>query len=181
MIKLIKRGLIISSENCLNNIDINNIEFVILRIGFTDYNLSKTIHKDINFENNYKWAHDNKLYIGLFYESRATSIKEAKEELEFIIDLINNKIIDYPIIISFRDDHNTVIYYNKNHKTISKNLFSRIVDYTYNVIKKNNYIPIILTKNIFLNKEFNKNKFNILLEEEIIDNVLYLDIHNLSK
>lgn len=180
VIKLVKRGLIVSSEESIDNIDIGNIDFVILRLGYTDYNLTKTKHKDICLDENYKWAKKNNLKVGALYESCATTLKEAVEEIDYLLSLISNRVFDYPIIISIKDEHNTIIYYHENHKTISKNLLNNIVSYIYSMIKEYNYVPIILTKKIFLNKEFNKNNYNIILDEEIINDILYLDIHNLS-
>ena len=180
VIKLVKRGLIVSSEEDIDNLDIKNIDFVILRVGFTDYNLTKTKYKDISFDENYEWAKKNNLKVGALYESRATTMKQASDEIDYLISLIKYKVFEYPIIISIKDEHNTIIYYHENHKTISLNLLNDIVSYIYNMIKTYNYVPLILTKETFLNKEFNRNNYNILLDDETINNILYLDIHNLS-
>ena len=45
-----QKGLIVSSDNLLSSYkDLSDIEFVIIRLGFTDFNTKKTKHIDSKF------------------------------------------------------------------------------------------------------------------------------------
>lgn len=178
---MIKKGIIISSENEKLAIVEENIEFVLLRAGFTDYNTSKAKTKDKKFDENYKWAKDNNLKIGTFYESRATNIKEAKGELNFFCKIINNKEFEYPISIKLEDDHNTKIYYPQSQQTIKRKDFYKILKYMYNQLQLKMYIPLIITYDSWYTK-LKKHNFNFLLDKKLDQkDIIYLDIHNLSK
>ena len=176
---MLQKGLIISSENeCLIK---DNIDFIVIRAGYTDYNLSKTKYKDKDFDKNYKYAKDNNLKIGVYYETRATSQIEAIDEIDFFINIIENTEIDYPILLKVLDDHNTIIYYPENQITIDKNVFNNIINIMYNKLKIYNYLPVLITNKYLKNKLFNYNSYNIIDEEMIIDDILYIDIDKLLK
>ena len=50
-----QKGLIVSSDNLLSSYkDLSDIEFVIIRLGFTDFNTKKTQHIDSKFYENYE-------------------------------------------------------------------------------------------------------------------------------
>ena len=149
-----KKGILITSFE-----EFIDADFAIIKAGFTDYNINKTKYIDRNFEKNYLYAKDNNIDIGVYYDSCATSIKEVKEELNFFFNIIKNKIFEYPIFIRMRDDHNTIIYNPKNHKTIGKIGYFKIIEYVHNYISK------IITFNDYKNNDY-------LLEE--IDNIVYL-------
>ena len=99
-----QKGLIVSSDNLLSSYkDLSDIEFVIIRLGFTDFNTKKTKHIDSKFYENYELSKKEKLKIGLYYESRAVTIDEAKDEIEYFLHLLKNKTFDYPVIIEYED------------------------------------------------------------------------------
>lgn len=95
----------ISKENWLK-VKNSGIEFAILRCGYTTYGKSKKKYIDRYFENNYKMCKEIGLPIGVYYYSCATTETEAKEEANFVLDLIANKQFEYPIIIDTEDNHN---------------------------------------------------------------------------
>ncbi len=95
----------ISKENWLK-VKNSGIEFAILRCGYTTYGKSKKKYIDRYFENNYKMCKEIGLPIGVYYYSCATTETEAKEEANFVLDLIKNKQFEYPVIIDTEDNHN---------------------------------------------------------------------------
>ena len=178
---MVKRGIIVSSlTNKLNEIkDIP--DFVMIRAGFTDYNMSKTKKVDSCFFENYNWAKENNIKIGTFYQSTATSINEVREELDFFINIIKSLVFEYPVAFKIEDDHNTIIYYPQNQKTIDKETLYSIVNYINSEIDNQGYIPLIITFKQWKENIFNDLKLNIVSEVNL-DNydVIFIDIHNLS-
>lgn len=150
-------GLIVSSNNLLSNYNIDEkINFVFIRVGFTDYNKNKTKCSDKSFYDNYIYAKEKNLKIGVYYESCATNIEEAQNEINYFLDLIKNVNINYYIIIQYEDDHNTTIYHPLNQNKIRKETLIKIATLQVDELKKNGYEPIIKTyelwyKNIFKN------------------------------
>ena len=56
-----QKGLIVSSDNLLSSYkDLSDIEFVIIRLGFTDFNTKKTKHIDSKFYENYELSKKEK-------------------------------------------------------------------------------------------------------------------------
>ena len=75
-----QKGLIVSSDNLLSSYkDLSDIEFVIIRLGFTDFNTKKTKHIDSKFYENYELSKKEKLKIFITrYQA-----KEAKEQIQY--------------------------------------------------------------------------------------------------
>lgn len=173
-----QKGLIVSSDNLLSSYkDLSDIEFVIIRLGFTDFNTKKTKHIDSKFYENYELSKKEKLKIGLYYESRAVTIDEAKDEIEYFLHLLKNKTFDYPVIIECEDNHNTIIYHPFNQKNISKDMFLKIINYEVNELKKSGYDVIIKTyeswyKDIFI-KNIENVKYFLDDNKEYFDGLLY--------
>ena len=173
-----QKGLIVSSDNLLSSYkDLSDIEFVIIRLGFTDFNTKKTKHIDSKFYENYELSKKEKLKIGLYYESRAVTIDEAKDEIEYFLHLLKNKTFDYPVIIEYEDNHNTIIYNPSSQKNISKDMFLKIINYEVNELKKSGYDVIIKTyeswyKDIFI-KNIENVKYFLDDNKEYFDGILY--------
>lgn len=173
-----QKGLIVSSDNLLSSYkDLSDIEFVIIRLGFTDFNTKKTKHIDSKFYENYELSKKEKLKIGLYYESRAVTIDEAKDEIEYFLHLLKNKTFDYPVIIECEDNHNTIIYHPFSQKNISKDMFLKIINYEVNELKKSGYDVIIKTyeswyKDIFI-KNIENVKYFLDDNKEYFDGLLY--------
>lgn len=173
-----QKGLIVSSDNLLSSYkDLSDIEFVIIRLGFTDFNTKKTKHIDSKFYENYELSKKEKLKIGLYYESRAVTIDEAKDEIEYFLHLLKNKTFDYPVIIEYEDNHNTIIYHPFSQKNISKDMFLKIINYEVNELKKSGYDIIIKTyeswyKDIFI-KNIENVKYFLDDNKEYFDGILY--------
>ena len=173
-----QKGLIVSSDNLLSSYkDLSDIEFVIIRLGFTDFNTKKTKHIDSKFYENYELSKKEKLKIGLYYESRAVTIDEAKDEIEYFLHLLKNKTFDYPVIIEYEDNHNTIIYHPFSQKNISKDMFLKIINYEVNELKKSGYDVIIKTYESWYKDIFIKNVENVKYflddNKEYFDGILY--------
>ena len=176
---MVKKGIIISSDT--SNIEKNDMEFIFIRAGYTDYNNSKTKNIDKDFEKNYRYAKKNNIKVGTYYESRALSLLEAQEEMRYFINIIKDKVFEYPIAVKLEDDHNTTIYYPLSQQTISIDLMQDILYYMYKQLQIYNYVPIIITYEQWYKNIFKNTNYNFLLENKHQKNdIIYLDIHNLS-
>ena len=168
------RGVIVSSLK-LSDIK-GQIDFALLQSGFTDYGISKLKIKDSYFEENYKFAKENNINVGVFYESRATNLIEAKEEIDFFINIINDKKFEYPICLKIEDDHNTMLYYQKSQKEINKKTLCNIVSYMYNILESYDYFPCIITYKDWYDNIFSNLKLNFLIDKDFYNRDVNIEI-----
>ena len=90
----------------LNLADIKNqIDFAILRVGYTGY-VSGTMNRDRKFNEFYNQAMNNQIPVGVYYYSCATNVSKAIEEANFVINQLKGKSIKYPVYIDFEDPTN---------------------------------------------------------------------------
>jgi len=80
-----------------NKVACDGIDFVMLRTGCRGYGPSGLIYEDDNFRKNYEGAISAGLDVGLYFFSQAITPEEATEEAEFVLDLIKDKTIKYPV------------------------------------------------------------------------------------
>ncbi len=174
-------GLDVSSQTQQINYKLlkeNNIDFVMLRAGFTDYDKNKTKRKDKLFNYNYKLAKKYRLNIGVYYTSNAVTLKEAKEEIDYFLNIIKDKVFDYPVTIQIEDDHNTIIYYPKNQKNLDKKDLLNISLFMINQIKINGYEPLIRTYYNWYVDVFKENKKYLYWIDNSIDNSNYINSYD---
>lgn len=142
-----KRGIDISewqgelSDLSWNKIKNDGIEFVIIRCGYTGYGKSKVKRVDKFFENNYNNAKKHGIPVGVYYYSCATSIEEAREEANFVLDIIKGKKFEYPIVIDTEDDHdiNNTSNSNKSQASIGKRTLTPIIKTFCDILEEKNY------------------------------------------
>lgn len=190
------KAILVSEE--VSNIDYdeiikNNITMIFIRLGYTSYGKNKEKLKDSKFDINYKNIKKHNIKVGIYYESRAVTNKEAEEEAEYFIQMLKEKKLSYPITVLICDTHSTIIYSDKNQMNLSKKELTNIVITFCNKMKEyNNKIFITSYKSWFdsnlndkeilkydiaiLPNEFNKiesNSYNLYK-----DNIIYLCDNN---
>ena len=79
------------------------VKFAILRAGRTSLSSSKTMAKDVKFEEYYKQAKAIGMPVGAYYYSRCATVAEGKAEGKFIVDLLKGKKFEYPIFLDIED------------------------------------------------------------------------------
>lgn len=142
-----KRGIDISewqgelSDLSWNKIKNDGTEFVIIRCGYTGYGKSKVKRVDKFFENNYNNAKKHGIPVGVYYYSCVTSIEEAREEANFVLDIIKGKKFEYPIVIDTEDDHdiNNTSNSNKSQASIGKRTLTPIIKTFCDILEEKNY------------------------------------------
>lgn len=77
----------------------NEVDFVILRIGYGMYESQK----DSKFEANYEGFRNTNTPIGIYHYSYATSVSEAKKEASVVLNWLNNRKLNLPIYFDIED------------------------------------------------------------------------------
>lgn len=79
----------------------DGVEFAFLRLGFRGYGEEGNIRLDDKFEANYEGAHNAGLDVGVYFYSQAISVEEAIEEAHFVLDKLNGRPLEYPIVFDW--------------------------------------------------------------------------------
>lgn len=72
------------------------IDFALLRLGFRGMT-EGLLHVDGTFEQNLQNATDAGLFVGTYFFSQAISEEEAREEADFVLEVLNGRKVAYPI------------------------------------------------------------------------------------
>ncbi len=102
-----KRGIDVSSWQSgldLASVKKAGFDFVIIRAGFTGYGADRIKSKDNQFENFYTQAKREKLGVGAYWYSCATTKTEGIREAEYLYkNCLKGKQFDYPIYIDVEE------------------------------------------------------------------------------
>ena len=79
----------------------DNVEFAFLRIGYRGYGEEGKLCPDEKFVANYDGAHDAGIDLGIYFFSQATSVDEAIEEANYVLSLLENRTLEYPIVFDW--------------------------------------------------------------------------------
>lgn len=78
----------------------SGIDFVMIRAGYRGATRGD-LYEDDRFEENYKGAVDAGIHVGVYFFSQATSVAEAEEEAGYVLSLLQNKALDYPVVFDW--------------------------------------------------------------------------------
>ena len=140
--KQIEYGIDVSKYQ--ENIDWNavkndGIDFVMIRAGFRGYE-GGTLNVDPYFYKNMEGAIKAGLDVGVYFFTQAINTKEAVEEANFVLNLIKQYKITYPVVIDTE-------YANEQHTgradNLSKDVRTNVVKAFCDTIKTKGYIPMI--------------------------------------
>lgn len=73
------------------------IDYAYIRVGYTNLDSPFRTNIDSFFEQNYENARANGVMVGVYYYSCATTIKEAQQEAQFVLDTLNGRELDLPV------------------------------------------------------------------------------------
>lgn len=77
------------------------IDYAFIRVGYSGLDSPFSINQDRYFEQNYQKAREAGLMVGVYYYSTATSLTEAQKEAKFVLDVLNNRELDLPVVYDF--------------------------------------------------------------------------------
>ena len=78
----------------------SGIEFAVIRLGYRGYGSGKLVEDDYA-KQNLKEAKEAGLKIGAYFFSQALDIKEADEEIQFILNMLADVYLDMPIVLDW--------------------------------------------------------------------------------
>lgn len=81
----------------------DGVEFAFLRIGYRGYGEEGKLCADEFFAQNYEAAHDAGIDLGIYFFSQAANVNEAVEEAEFVLSLLENRTLEYPIVFDWEN------------------------------------------------------------------------------
>ncbi len=82
----------------------SGVDYAMIRLGVRGDEAGGKCQLDGNFKNNIKNAAAAGLEIGVYFESRATSVEEAKEEAKFVIDSLQGYNITWPVALTTTEE-----------------------------------------------------------------------------
>ncbi len=129
------------------------INFAMIRCGFRGMDSGEII-LDQYFKDNIKGAIANNINVGVYFFSMARTREEAIEEAKWVIDIIKDYDISYPVAIDTEifNSHRLV---NVDYSTLTNNALAFC-----NYIKSKGYTPMIYSYANAFNKYFDTAKFN---------------------
>ena len=78
----------------------SGIEFVMIRAGYRGATRG-ALREDTNFQTNFNGAKEAGLKVGVYFFSQAVSEAEAEEEAGFVLQLLQGKKLDYPVVFDW--------------------------------------------------------------------------------
>lgn len=115
----------------------NNIDFIIIRIGYGMYENQK----DSKFEDNYNGASQNNIPIGIYLYSYALNKNDAFKEANTVLTWLKKRKLSLPVYLDMED---------KSQKNLSKETLTEICTTFCEKIKENGYTPGIYANKYWL-------------------------------
>ncbi|MGN0479225.1 MAG: glycoside hydrolase family 25 protein [Hominenteromicrobium sp.] len=78
----------------------SGIDFAMIRIGYRGATRGK-LNEDSKFQQNYEGAKAAGVQIGVYFFSQAVSVSEAEEEAGFVLQLLQDKELSYPVVFDW--------------------------------------------------------------------------------
>jgi uncharacterized protein YjdB len=131
-------------------------DFAIIRGGFGRFNLYPS-QVDKQFASNYKNARAAGLDLGVYHYSYAKTVAEAKTEAYAMVDLLDGKKFEYPIVYDVEEASQAALGAAK---------MSAIVDAYCSILEDNGYYVMVYSYAYFLNGSLNSSitsKYDIWL------------------
>lgn len=77
------------------------VNFAMIRIGFRAWGSEGELHEDAYWAANLKGAQDAGLRVGVYFFSQAVTREEAKEEAQYVLNLLNDTRLDMPVVFDW--------------------------------------------------------------------------------
>jgi GH25 family lysozyme M1 (1,4-beta-N-acetylmuramidase) len=76
----------------------DDVEYAFVRLGIRGYTEGEIIEDD-TFQDNIEGALDNDIEAGVYFFTQATSVEEAEEEAQYVLDMIEPYNVTYPVVL----------------------------------------------------------------------------------
>ena len=84
-----------------NAVRADGIDFAIIRLGFRGYGAEGSMNLDAKFEQNIKGATEAGIKVGVYFFSQAITEEEAREEAAFVLEHLNGRPLQYPVVFDW--------------------------------------------------------------------------------
>lgn len=131
------------------------IDFVILRIGGRGWGESGSLYSDDNFDSNYERAKAAGLKVGAYFYSQSITPQEAKEEAQYVVELLNDRPLEFPVAFDWEyvDEDPDARTHNIEGEVISDMAVAFCEE-----IKSSGYIPMIYINSSLIYQSYNLEK-----------------------
>ena len=116
----------------------DDVEYAFIRLGIRGYT-EGAIQEDETFEDNIVGARRNNIDVGVYFFTQATSVAEAEEEAQYVLDMIEPYRVDYPVVI----DVEAVASENARTRNLTKEERTQYCIAFCEMIKNAGYTPMI--------------------------------------
>ena len=127
-----------------------------IRAGFRGYGLAGTLVTDSYFKINIEKAIQNRIEVGVYFFSQAINEQEAIQEANYVLNLIKNYDITYPIAIDTEDVPNVV----GRADNLSKEQRTAVVASFCNRISEAGYEPLIYANKWWLKEKLDMTRLS---------------------
>ena len=76
------------------------VDFAMIQVGYRGYTEGK-LAEDKRFRENIQQALKYKLKVGVYFFSQATTPEEAREEAQYVLDTLDGRELDYPVVFDW--------------------------------------------------------------------------------
>jgi GH25 family lysozyme M1 (1,4-beta-N-acetylmuramidase) len=111
----------------------SGIDFAIIRAGRGRAGQDNTMMEDTRFRYNITEAQRYGIDVGVYFYSYASSVSEAKEEAEFLVNIIKDYKIQYPVILDMEENF---------QGEIGKKKLTNMIDAFFEVLMENRFYPM---------------------------------------
>lgn len=145
-----------------NKVKDAGIDFAMIRAGFRGYE-SGLLNTDDYFEKNMKGALAAGIETGVYFFSQAVNEKEAREEAEFVLNLISNYNVTYPVAF----DWETISGDAARSDGITGEILNKCALEFCSTIENAGYKPVIYASLNLLRDQFDKYSIDVISEYDL--------------
>ncbi|MDO5148303.1 MAG: glycoside hydrolase family 25 protein [Oscillospiraceae bacterium] len=145
-----------------NKVKDAGIDFAMIRAGFRGYE-SGLLNTDDYFEKNMKGALAAGIETGVYFFSQAVNEKEAREEAEFVLNLISNYNVTYPVAF----DWETISGDAARSDGITGEILNKCALEFCSTIENAGYKPVIYASLNLLRDKFDKYSIDVISEYDL--------------
>ncbi|MBO4337286.1 MAG: glycoside hydrolase family 25 protein [Lachnospiraceae bacterium] len=135
-----------------DELESSGIDFVILRCGYRGYSEGGLV-KDEKFDQYAAECNARGIPLGVYFFTQAISVEEAEREADFVIDLIKDYDISYPV--AFDTEYVSDSNARTNTEEIDEDLRTDMCIAFCERIKKAGYYPMIYASENWIRRELN--------------------------
>ena len=84
-----------------NQVKASGVDFAMLRLGYRGWGAKGTLVKDEYIDQNLAGTAAAGIPIGAYFFSQATTLDEVYEEIEFMLEILGDYQLDYPIVLDW--------------------------------------------------------------------------------